>query len=135
MRLVAQHGSAVHDMFTNAQEDKMFLRTLFDERDAKQGEGQGGWRDQPSIKEILYTDLLDTRDEIHAVPAAARQTKKLNRGTRKSVNAMLDQHGHHAFMRQDSVKGRRDGLPRSVSPVATRAAASTETWYRTRSSH
>ena len=80
----ASFDSAVHDTSTETQEDKAFLRTFFGRRDEKEclREGQGGWRDQLSIKEIFYKDLLS--NEIHAAPAAAGQTNSSNRARKRA---------------------------------------------------
>ena len=82
----------------------------FAAEDAKQGKGRS-WQDQDSLKEAFYKDhasgdYLPKSREIHET-AATKHSKKLESGTKKGVDTMLDRHGHHAFMRQNSVKGKR----------------------------
>lgn len=80
---------------------------FFAAEDAKQGK-DSSWQEQDSLKEVHYKDFdhLPTSKGIHQA-AVAKYSKKLESGTKKSVDTMLDRHGHHEFMRQNSVKGKR----------------------------
>jgi hypothetical protein len=94
----------------NTQEDKEFLRSFFAAQDAKGG--KSAWQDQLSRgpKDFFFRDDTDhyipNVHEIHR-EIINKQAKKLDSGTKKSVNATLDKHAHHNFMRQDSMKGKR----------------------------
>lgn len=94
----------------NPQEDKEFLRSFFAAQDAK-GLNSACQHERRLVgKDFFFRDDTD-----HYIPnvhefhreVQVKQTKKLDSGTKKSVNATLDMHAHHNFMRQDSMKGKR----------------------------
>ena len=86
------------------------MRSFFAAQDTKGSDS--AWQDQRSFgaKASFFRDDTDhyipNVHEIHH-EVQGKQAKKLDSGTKKSVNATLDMHAHHNFMRQDSMKGKR----------------------------